>query len=156
MWQVLFCLSLTLTDSIGCGLDRLQWSKVSEMLEQVFKHTDISITVYSLPEKAETTVMKENKRRWLIEKLVYCNYVYVLFCIIPTVCGHCFHVGGKKCIDNLKINFLFSTSKSTKLSWTSASRWHIFTDHLISVSKVTSAITSFQPFDKMRAAPETH
>ncbi|XP_078110142.1 ADP-ribose glycohydrolase OARD1 isoform X2 [Sander vitreus] len=48
---------------IGCGLDRLQWSKVSEILEQVFKHTDISITVYSLPERAETTVMKENKRR---------------------------------------------------------------------------------------------
>ncbi|XP_028439743.1 ADP-ribose glycohydrolase OARD1 isoform X1 [Perca flavescens] len=48
---------------IGCGLDRLQWCKVSEILEHCFKHTDISITVYSLPEKAETTVMKENKRR---------------------------------------------------------------------------------------------
>ncbi|XP_054464504.1 ADP-ribose glycohydrolase OARD1 [Anoplopoma fimbria] len=48
---------------IGCGLDRLQWNKVSEILEQVFKHTNISITVYSLPEKAETTVMKENMRR---------------------------------------------------------------------------------------------
>ncbi|XP_042347586.1 ADP-ribose glycohydrolase OARD1 isoform X2 [Plectropomus leopardus] len=48
---------------IGCGLDRLQWSRVSEILEQVFKHTNISITVYSLPERAETTVMKENKRR---------------------------------------------------------------------------------------------
>ncbi|XP_068453172.1 ADP-ribose glycohydrolase OARD1 isoform X2 [Clinocottus analis] len=48
---------------IGCGLDRLQWTKVSEILEQVFKHTNISITVYSLPEKAETTAMKENMRR---------------------------------------------------------------------------------------------
>ncbi|XP_037334290.2 ADP-ribose glycohydrolase OARD1 isoform X1 [Pungitius pungitius] len=48
---------------IGCGLDRLQWSRVSEILEEVFKTTDISITVYSLPEKAETTAMKENRRR---------------------------------------------------------------------------------------------
>ncbi|XP_042265436.1 ADP-ribose glycohydrolase OARD1 [Thunnus maccoyii] len=48
---------------IGCGLDRLRWDKVSEILEEVFSHTDISITVYSLPEKAETTVMKENMRR---------------------------------------------------------------------------------------------
>uniref|UniRef100_A0A3Q0QPI5 O-acyl-ADP-ribose deacylase 1 n=1 Tax=Amphilophus citrinellus TaxID=61819 RepID=A0A3Q0QPI5_AMPCI len=47
---------------IGCGLDRLEWARVSEILEQVFDHTDISITVYSLPEKAETTVMKENRR----------------------------------------------------------------------------------------------
>ncbi|XP_054902165.1 ADP-ribose glycohydrolase OARD1 [Poeciliopsis prolifica] len=47
---------------IGCGLDRLEWSKVSRILEQVFKETDISITVYSLPRKAETTVMKENMR----------------------------------------------------------------------------------------------
>ncbi|KAM9350720.1 ADP-ribose glycohydrolase OARD1 isoform 2-T2 [Symphorus nematophorus] len=48
---------------IGCGLDRLAWDRVSVILEQVFKHTNISITVYSLPEKAETTVMKENMRR---------------------------------------------------------------------------------------------
>uniref|UniRef100_UPI0037E80591 ADP-ribose glycohydrolase OARD1-like n=1 Tax=Semicossyphus pulcher TaxID=241346 RepID=UPI0037E80591 len=48
---------------IGCGLDRLAWERVSEILEQVFEHTDISITVYSLPEKAETKVMKENRRR---------------------------------------------------------------------------------------------
>ncbi|CAB1451708.1 unnamed protein product [Pleuronectes platessa] len=45
---------------IGCGLDRLEWRRVEEILEQVFKHTDISITVYSLPVKAETTVRKEN------------------------------------------------------------------------------------------------
>ena len=61
------------SDSIGCGLDRLQWSKVSEMLEQVFKHANITITVYSLPQKAETTVMMENRRRWFTEMLVYCN-----------------------------------------------------------------------------------
>lgn len=48
---------------IGCGLDRLAWARVSKILEQVFKHTNISITVYSLPEKTETTVMKENRRR---------------------------------------------------------------------------------------------
>uniref|UniRef100_A0A3B5M1Q0 Macro domain-containing protein n=1 Tax=Xiphophorus couchianus TaxID=32473 RepID=A0A3B5M1Q0_9TELE len=34
---------------IGCGLDQLQWSKVSKILEQIFKETNISITVYSLP-----------------------------------------------------------------------------------------------------------
>ncbi|XP_033484206.1 ADP-ribose glycohydrolase OARD1 [Epinephelus lanceolatus] len=48
---------------IGCGLDGLQWPRVSDILKQVFKHTDISITVYSLPERAETTVMRENKRK---------------------------------------------------------------------------------------------
>ncbi|XP_040008968.1 ADP-ribose glycohydrolase OARD1 [Xiphias gladius] len=48
---------------IGCGLDRLEWARVSEILEQVFKRTNISITVYSLPVKAEAEVMKENMRR---------------------------------------------------------------------------------------------
>ncbi|GAA6216513.1 O-acetyl-ADP-ribose deacetylase 1 isoform X1 [Lates japonicus] len=48
---------------IGCGLDRLEWARVSKILEQVFNHTNISITVYSLPVRAETTVMKENMRR---------------------------------------------------------------------------------------------
>uniref|UniRef100_A0AAY5K3H3 Macro domain-containing protein n=1 Tax=Esox lucius TaxID=8010 RepID=A0AAY5K3H3_ESOLU len=36
---------------IGCGLDRLHWDKVEEMLKQVFQTTDISITVYILPFK---------------------------------------------------------------------------------------------------------
>ncbi|KAF3860747.1 hypothetical protein F7725_001002 [Dissostichus mawsoni] len=49
--------------SIGCGLDKLQWNKVAEILEQVFKPTNISITVYSLPERRESKVMKENMRR---------------------------------------------------------------------------------------------
>ncbi|XP_028310023.1 ADP-ribose glycohydrolase OARD1 [Gouania willdenowi] len=48
---------------IGCGLDRLQWSKVEEILKQIFQHTDISITVYSLPQKEETSVMKESTRQ---------------------------------------------------------------------------------------------
>ncbi|XP_008317401.1 ADP-ribose glycohydrolase OARD1 [Cynoglossus semilaevis] len=48
---------------IGCGLDRLEWRRVAVILEQVFKHTNISITVYSLPAKAQTAVMKENWRR---------------------------------------------------------------------------------------------
>lgn len=30
---------------IGCGLDRLEWSRVKEMLEEIFEHTDIEITV---------------------------------------------------------------------------------------------------------------
>ncbi|CAG04024.1 unnamed protein product [Tetraodon nigroviridis] len=38
---------------IGCGLDRLQWDRVSVILEQVFKHTHISITIYSLSKRAE-------------------------------------------------------------------------------------------------------
>lgn len=48
---------------IGCGLDRLEWSKVSVILEQVFKHTNISITVYSLPQKTGTPVMKDHMHR---------------------------------------------------------------------------------------------
>lgn len=41
---------------IGCGLDRLKWERVCEMLEQVFQNTGISITVYSLPEKTPASV----------------------------------------------------------------------------------------------------
>ncbi|KAL3064617.1 hypothetical protein OYC64_000792 [Pagothenia borchgrevinki] len=48
---------------IGCGLDKLQWKKVAEILEQIFKPTNISITVYSLPERPESKVMKENMHR---------------------------------------------------------------------------------------------
>ncbi|KAJ1139223.1 hypothetical protein NDU88_005598 [Pleurodeles waltl] len=33
---------------IGCGLDGLQWEKVSDILENIFSETDIKITVYSL------------------------------------------------------------------------------------------------------------
>lgn len=52
-----------LSRSIGCGLDRLKWDQVSEILERVFGRSGISITVYSLPERAETKVMNENRRR---------------------------------------------------------------------------------------------
>ncbi|XP_076840724.1 ADP-ribose glycohydrolase OARD1 isoform X2 [Brachyhypopomus gauderio] len=31
---------------IGCGLDGLNWKKVSVMIEDVFLHTDVTITVY--------------------------------------------------------------------------------------------------------------
>ncbi|XP_077432506.1 ADP-ribose glycohydrolase OARD1 isoform X1 [Vanacampus margaritifer] len=48
---------------IGCGLDRLKWERVSEMLEGLFEATDIAVTVYSLPVKAETLEMKENTNR---------------------------------------------------------------------------------------------
>lgn len=51
---------------IGCGLDKLQWKRVSEILKEVFGHTDIFITVYSLPNKAKTTVMKEITRRFVL------------------------------------------------------------------------------------------
>lgn len=33
---------------IGCGLDLLQWSQVCQDLKDVFKDTDMTITVYSL------------------------------------------------------------------------------------------------------------
>lgn len=49
---------VSLSDRIACGLDRLQWDRVSEMLEQVFKHAHISITIYTLPNTAGTTAMK--------------------------------------------------------------------------------------------------
>ncbi|KAM4885375.1 ADP-ribose glycohydrolase OARD1 isoform 1-T1 [Sylvia borin] len=46
------CLNNGVTDismpRIGCGLDGLQWEKVSAILEEVFDNTDIKITVYSL------------------------------------------------------------------------------------------------------------
>ena len=31
---------------IGCGLDRLQWSKVSKMVKEIFADTDVEIVVY--------------------------------------------------------------------------------------------------------------
>lgn len=33
---------------IGCGLDNLQWSRVLEEIQDVFKATDVAITVYTL------------------------------------------------------------------------------------------------------------
>ncbi|XP_053500157.1 ADP-ribose glycohydrolase OARD1 [Ictalurus furcatus] len=33
---------------IGCGLDRLSWRNVSVIIGEVFQHTDVAITVYSL------------------------------------------------------------------------------------------------------------
>ena len=33
---------------IGCGLDRLQWDKVSGMIMEIFNELDISIRVYYL------------------------------------------------------------------------------------------------------------
>ncbi|XP_060087492.1 ADP-ribose glycohydrolase OARD1 isoform X2 [Heteronotia binoei] len=39
------CISMP---KIGCGLDRLDWNKVSLMLEEVFEDTNIKITVYTL------------------------------------------------------------------------------------------------------------
>ncbi|XP_075766249.1 ADP-ribose glycohydrolase OARD1 isoform X2 [Pelodiscus sinensis] len=46
------CLKNGVTDismpRIGCGLDRLEWDKVSAILEEVFEDTDIKLTVYTL------------------------------------------------------------------------------------------------------------
>ncbi|XP_060750665.1 ADP-ribose glycohydrolase OARD1 [Tachysurus vachellii] len=33
---------------IGCGLDKLYWKNVSAIIEEVYQHTDVTITVYSL------------------------------------------------------------------------------------------------------------
>ena len=33
---------------LGCGLDKLDWTRVEEMIKDVFKETDIEITVYYL------------------------------------------------------------------------------------------------------------
>ena len=33
---------------IGCGLDKLEWNKVKEMIKDIFKDTDIGIEVYYL------------------------------------------------------------------------------------------------------------
>lgn len=33
---------------LGCGLDKLRWDKVSEMIEDVFSDSGIEITVYYL------------------------------------------------------------------------------------------------------------
>lgn len=68
-----------LINSIGCGLDRLEWRRVAVILEQVFKHTNISITVYSLPAKAQTAVMKENWRRWWTEVCVSFGFALFFF-----------------------------------------------------------------------------
>ena len=33
---------------IGCGLDKLSWDKVSEMVRSIFREVEIDITVYYL------------------------------------------------------------------------------------------------------------
>lgn len=33
---------------IGCGLDRLDWNKVREMIKQTFEETNIELTIYTL------------------------------------------------------------------------------------------------------------
>jgi len=33
---------------LGCGLDKLNWDKVSELIEDIFSQSDIEITVYYL------------------------------------------------------------------------------------------------------------
>lgn len=33
---------------IGCGLDRLNWTEVSELIQQLFQSDDIEITIYAL------------------------------------------------------------------------------------------------------------
>lgn len=32
---------------IGCGLDKLDWNQVSELIQRIFANDDIEITIYS-------------------------------------------------------------------------------------------------------------
>ncbi len=45
-----YCEANDITDlampAIGCGLDRLEWEKVSNMIKAVFEDIDVNITVY--------------------------------------------------------------------------------------------------------------
>jgi len=47
-----FCIENKVKDlnmpKIGCGIDRLQWGRVSKIIQEVFNDLDINITVYSL------------------------------------------------------------------------------------------------------------
>jgi len=36
---------------IGCGLDKLEWGKVSTMLTEIFEESDVNITVCVLDNK---------------------------------------------------------------------------------------------------------
>ena len=38
---------------IGCGLDKLCWDNVADIIKEVFGNTDIEITVYSLQKRSE-------------------------------------------------------------------------------------------------------
>jgi ribosomal protein L12E/L44/L45/RPP1/RPP2 len=40
---------------IGCGLDNLEWDRVSSMLKKTFEGTNMKITVYSLDDKKKAT-----------------------------------------------------------------------------------------------------
>lgn len=33
---------------IGCGIDRLNWKKVSEIIKEIFEDVDIEIIIYTL------------------------------------------------------------------------------------------------------------
>lgn len=39
---------------IGCGLDQLNWDRVTDMIKNVFKDTDISITIYDYDMRVES------------------------------------------------------------------------------------------------------
>lgn len=54
-WLMSFKLS-----RIGCGLDKLEWGKVSSLITEVFQDTDVCITVYSIDQsKSKTHVLKK-------------------------------------------------------------------------------------------------
>ena len=43
---------------IGCGLDRLKWNEVKKLLQEIFKHDDIDISVYSFEENPVKFVLR--------------------------------------------------------------------------------------------------
>lgn len=46
---------------IGCGGEHMDWDDVKDMLEDVFDDSDIEITVYTLPPKAEKNPVNEDE-----------------------------------------------------------------------------------------------
>ena len=33
---------------IGCGLDRLDWNQVSQLIQRIFQEDDVEITIYTI------------------------------------------------------------------------------------------------------------
>ncbi|CAH1170078.1 unnamed protein product [Phaedon cochleariae] len=53
---------------IGCGLDRLEWSKVSCMLEFLFRNVDVKITVCNFQQAEDSTPQRDNLNNKLVNE----------------------------------------------------------------------------------------
>lgn len=47
---------------IGCGLDKLEWSKVKELIQHIFDRVDIEITIY-IKDTHRTTKISSKRGR---------------------------------------------------------------------------------------------